>query len=415
MGDRIEVPFQLPDFEVVGTELVDGMLEVSVRSTFPRGCFHCGSVNVEGHGRNLRRLRDRSFGFPTVLLWDQRRYRCRDCGRTSRERHPHTLGPKRVTVRFRSGLATAACSRPWSEIASHESVSWWRVADAFDAHARFVLGQPAGSPPRVVSLDEASFRRRFRYHTVLSAPEQRRILDLVEGRNRQSAQRALTNMPQTWQDSIETVVIDMFWPFRHAIEDALPTARIVIDKFHVLRSVDAAAQKVRVRYGRRRTVIGRDGGLARQTNPRFDKRVWNSRWLYMRRSHQLTDTDQQALDQLFAIHPKLGVAWWLKEAFAHIYTAPNRTEAEHRLNTWVYHVQQARLPEFTNLWRTLSHWKEQILNYHDDPQTNAYAEGITNKIKVLKRRSYGHRHTDRYRAKVLLTTNHPPANPPPTA
>lgn len=134
MGDRIEVPVELDHFEVVETELVDGRLEVMVRSTFPRACFHCGSVDVVGHGRFQRRLRDRSCGYPTVLVWEQRRYRCRDCGRTSREGHPETLGAKRVTTRFRSLIAEDACKRPWSDVASEERVSWWRVADAASAH-----------------------------------------------------------------------------------------------------------------------------------------------------------------------------------------------------------------------------------------------------------------------------------------
>lgn len=112
MGDRIQVPLELDHFEVVDTELVDGVLEVMVTSTFPRACYHCGSTDVIGHGRCRRRLRDRAHGYPTILVWDQRRYRCRDCGRTCRERHPETLGSKRVTVRFRSALAAAACSQP---------------------------------------------------------------------------------------------------------------------------------------------------------------------------------------------------------------------------------------------------------------------------------------------------------------
>jgi hypothetical protein len=54
-------------------------------------------------------------------------------------------------------------------------------------------------------------------------------------------------------------------------------------------------------------------------------------------------------------------------------------------------------------WRTLAHWRDEILNYLDDPVTNAFAEGITNKIKVMKRRSYGFRDPVRYRHRVLLS------------
>jgi transposase len=414
MGDRIRVPLDLADFDVVDTELVGGALEVGVTSTFPRACFHCGSTDVVGHGRNRRRLRDRGHGYPTVLVWDQRRYRCRDCGRTSRERHPEVAGAKRVTARFRSSLADAACSQPWSDVASRERVSWWRVAEAFEARAAG-FDPFTGSAPRVVSLDEASFKSRFVFHTVLSAPEQRRILELVEGRSRQSASQALNRMPSNWRESVETVVIDMSWPYRKAVEDVLPHARIVADKFHVIRTVDKAAHKVRIRHGRRITVQGRDGGLARQNNPRFNPKVWRSRWLFMRRHHKLTPEEQQALDQLFQLRPEIGLAYWLKEAFAGIYDATSRAEAEEKLDLWLHHIHQAGLPEFTSTWINMQWWREPILNYFDDRQTNAYAEGITNKIKVLKRRGYGHRHPHKYRAKVLAITHHQSQDPPPIA
>lgn len=135
MSDRIQVPLDLADFDVVDSTVVDGVLEVDVVSTFPRACFHCGSTDVVGHGHNQRRLRDRSCGYPTVLVWEQRRYKCRDCGRTSRERHPQTMGAKRLTCRFHDRLAETARDEPWSDIARRETVSWWRVADSFDTRA----------------------------------------------------------------------------------------------------------------------------------------------------------------------------------------------------------------------------------------------------------------------------------------
>ncbi len=59
VGDRIEVPLELADFEVVSTVLVDGWLQVEVDSTFPAACFHCGSVDVVGHGCHIRKIHDR--------------------------------------------------------------------------------------------------------------------------------------------------------------------------------------------------------------------------------------------------------------------------------------------------------------------------------------------------------------------
>jgi transposase len=408
VGDRIEVPLELADFEVVSTVLVDGWLEVEVVSTFPAGCFHCGSVDVVGHGCHIRRIRDRGCGYPTVLVWRQRRFRCRDCGRSSRERHPALAGQKRISRRFIDQLGAASCDEPWADVARRESVSWWRIADAFTIKATG-FDPYQGPPPKVLSIDEASFRRRFLFHTVVSAPEQRRVLELVPGRNQASALKALSSLPRSWREEVETVVIDLYWPFRKAVEQVLPEARIVADKFHVIRVIDNAAQKVRIRHGRRITVIGRDGGLSRQHNPRFQPEMWQSRWLFMRRRHALNPGQQADLEKLFETKPQVGLAWWLKEAFAEIYQASDRAEAEQRLAVWIHHVNTAGLPELVSAWRTLSHWTEIILNYFDDRQTNAYAEGITNKIKVLKRRGYGHRNPHRYRAKVLLATSHQPA------
>lgn len=407
MGDRIGVPLGLDDFEVLTSEVVNGVLEVEIRSTFPACCYHCGSVAVVGHGRAIRRVRDRAAVYPTVLVWHQRRFRCRDCGRTSREQHRAIAGRKRITERFLSHLGQLAIIWPWTDVAASEGVSWWRVASAFDRAA----SEPdfSGPPPRVLSFDESAFRRRFRYHTVMSDPEGRGVLDLVEGRDEKACARAIGRLPHDWRRAVETVVIDCHWPYRKAVEQLLPETRIVADKFHVLRSIDAAAQKVRLRHGRRPFVRGRDGGLSRQHNPRYDPRVWRSRWIFTRRAHHLAEDEAGFLGELFSALPEVGVAWWMKEAFAAIYQSPDREEAERRLEVWVHNLEAAGLAELSRTWRTLSHWRDQILAYFEDPQTNAFAEGITNKIKVIKRRGYGHHSPERYRQKVLLACGRQPA------
>lgn len=73
-----------------------------------------------------------------------------------------------------------------------------------------------------------------------------------------------------------------------------------------------------------------------------------------------------------------------------------------RTTSW----RQASESSFITLRRTLGAWKEQILNYFDDRVTNAFAEGITNKVKVIKRSAYGFRNPMRYRPKVLLACGH---------
>jgi transposase len=403
--DRIDVPLGLSDFDVTGSEVVDGTLEVSVRSTRRPACHHCGSVSVTGHGRNERLVRDRACAYPCVLRWSQRRFRCNDCHQTFRERHPEIAGRRRITERFRERLFERACSEPFTDVADAEHVSTYRVEEAFGSRAASELASVAADPPRVLSIDESAFGKPFRFHTVFSDPEQGAILDLVEGRDKGAVFGGLLAMSDQVRAGIETVVMDCHWPYRRAIEEALPHALIVADKFHIIRAIDAAAQRVRRRLGKRtyRQRIGHAGGVARQQNPANNPTVFRARWLFMKRGTKLNEAEREWLWSVFESSvDELRRAWALKELFAAIYDETDRLEAERKLNEWIDAITRAGIPEFLNTWRTLQWWTEEILNYFDDRITNACAEGTTNWIKVVKRRSYGFRDPIRYRQKVLL-------------
>ena len=401
--DAIRVPLDLSGFEVIDSEVVNGTLEVQVRSARAAACHHCGSLDVAGHQRGLRRIRDRACGYPTVLLWHQRRFRCRDCDRTCRERHPQVAGRRSVTNRFRKHLFERAVKEPFVQVATAERVSFYRVVEAFDAHACDELAESPQWFPRVVNLDESAFRRMFRYHTVFSDPEHGVVFELVEDRSQAAAELGFSLMSHSMRAGIESVVVDCFPPYRRAAEKWVPGARVVLDKFHALRMIDDCAHRVRTRVSRKRATNlpnNRSGG-------QFDRRVRRLRWVFSKRAHTLGDDERSKLFAAFELYPEIGLAWLLKEEFACIYEAHDRDEARRRLETWKDHVMVSGIGEFVHTWqRTLEAWQEQILNYFDDRVTNAFSEGITNKVKVIKRCAYGFRNPMRYRSKVLLACGH---------
>lgn len=403
MVDGIDVPLDLADFDVTACEVVDGVLQVSVRSTRTPACHHCGSLAVVGHGRNERCIRDRACVRPTVLRWAQRRLRCKDCGQTSRERHPELAGRRSITRRFHRHLFEQAVGRPFVHVAAAESVSCYRVLEAFESHSTTELIACSSDPPRVIAVDESSFRKRLRFCTIVSDPERRVVLDVIQGRSQSAALEVFLRMDPQVRAGVETVVMDYFWNYRVAAERAFPGARIVADRFHIQRSIMRAARAVRAKESRQKVPVRADGReAARENHKRYDPRVFQSRWIFAKRAHGLSDEERQRLQSIFADKPKIGVAWLMKEAFASIYDSSDRPEAERRLGVWVANLEAADLPDMTATWRQLSRWQEQILSYFDDRVTNAFSEGITNKIKVIKRVSYGFRSPERYRQKILL-------------
>ena len=114
---------------------------------------------------------------------------------------------------------------------------------------------------------------------MFSDPERRAVIELAEGRGKGAVFEGLARIDDQVRAAIETVVMDWHWPYRRAVEEALPRALIVADKFHVLRAVDAAAQRVRTRLGRRtyRQRVGHGGGVSRQHNPANNPTIYRAR------------------------------------------------------------------------------------------------------------------------------------------
>ena len=105
---------------------------------------------------------------------------------------------------------------------------------------------------------------------------------------------------------------------------------------------------------------------------------------------------------MFDEHPDLEVAWSLLWDMTRMYAVPDRVEATVRLQQFYEDAEESGLIEFVELVRTLRAWETEILNHFDSRLTNGYAEGITNKIKVIKRRAYRCPNFDSFRRRVLL-------------
>ena len=73
---------------------------------------------------------------------------------------------------------------------------------------------------------------------ILTNLEERTLLDLLPGRQQERVTRRLMSMANRHQ--VEIVSMDMWKPYRRAFQTVLPQARIVVDKFHVVRMANEA-------------------------------------------------------------------------------------------------------------------------------------------------------------------------------
>lgn len=398
MSEAINATLDLDGIEVVAVSITEGVIEIVVESHVGAGsCRACGGIAGEAKERPQVLVRDLPIsGRPVLLRWVKRRWRCSYCAKTWTETHPQIPARARMTVRFKVHLAArAVAERNFTQVARAEGVSYDTVVKAHRDRAELAQHNRPRPRPRILAIDEAAIRKGHSYCTVISDPERRYVLDTLPGRGVGALASWLSALDDEVKESIEGVVMDMFEPFHMAVSSALPDVERIADKFHVLRNVNHALDRQRSRLQ----------GRGRKTGNR--KRLFRSRFLLLRAGDSLSSSDRDRLDQIFFEHPELAYGWQLKESFRDFYEMSTTGEAADALEQWFHQAETSGIPEFVWLAGNLRRWKPQLLAYFTYRITNGYAEGITNRIKVIKRQGYGVPNFDSFRRRILVECGTP--------
>ena len=390
--DVIPLSLGIEGFRVIASDERDEMVEVVIETVSPEACCPgCGHADAVAKERKQLIVRDVPLrpGKQTWLMWWKRRFACIRCNRTFTETCDEIPPRTTHTRRFDDYLSARAIETPYAQVAEEDGVSFYRVDKASRARAERVLAGSAVDPPTRLCIDEQSHLRGQVYNTAVSDPDRGRVLELIETRKRRPLQDFLAALPESTRASIEEVCIDMHQPYRAAIRTALPHAAIVCDRFHIERMVADALDKLR--------------RAIQNEVPKGDKApLFRTRRKLRKGTKKLTLKDLDHLAALFDDHPDLEVAWSLAWDIKRIYAAPGRVEATVRLQQFYEDAEESGLVVFAELVQTLRAWETEILNHFNSRLTNGYAEGITNRIKVIKRRAYGCHNFHSFRRRVLL-------------
>lgn len=384
---------ELEGFRVTETIETPNAVVVVIETRIPAGvCPRCGHGTAEGKGRRERILRDLPLkGKPTWLRWRRRAFRCRGCAHRFLEQDPQMPPRVKATPRFERYLYRR--SRPGmvslSYVARAEGVSFYRVQRAHTLGSLGELADEELGPIRFLAVDEANFKRAQDYNTVISAPERGRVLDLVRGRDGSGFERWAASLSHEVRAGVEVFCADMWEPFHRVAARMFPAAVRVADKFHVMRHVGLALDRVRI-DAQRKAAKGRR------------LRPYHARRALLKGAEALTGGQRRQLREIFAEFPEIEHAWRLKESVRVFYMLTDPEEITQLFEDFCFAASTAPFPAFRAVAKTFRQWREEILAYFSDPVTNAYAEGITNKVKVIKRVGFGYRNFERFRERVLV-------------
>ncbi|MGE3845164.1 MAG: ISL3 family transposase, partial [Vicinamibacterales bacterium] len=376
-------------------------------------CRRCG---CEGAPRDtvIRRLAHEPLGWrPTTLEVTVRRYRCTGCGHVWRQDTTLAAEPRAKLSRgaLRWALVAIVCQHlTVARVAEALAVSWNTANAAVLAEGRRVL---IDDPHRfdgvkVLGVDEHAWqhtRRGDKYVTVIidltpvrEGTGPARLLDMVEGRSKQTFKEWLADRPASWRAGLEVVAMDGFSGFKTATAEELPEAVAVMDPFHVVRLAGDALDECR-----RRVQQETRGHRGRKGDP-----LYSARRTLHTGAALLTDKQTQRIKALFDgdDHVAVEATWCVYQQMISAYRETDKKRGRRllrRLIDSLSHGVPATLGELRKLGRTLKRRAADVLAYFDRPGTsNGPTEAINGRLEHLRGSALGFRNLTNYVARSLL-------------
>lgn len=346
-------------------------------------CPCCGETTNHVHDYREQKIKDIPLGRPTVLHLRKRRYVCQKCGKRFYEKNSFLTRYYHITNRaIHSIIDDLRKTVSVFEVAKRYNVSSTTATRYFDK-----VKYTCRSLPYVLSVDEFKGNSGGeKYNAIIVDPKNKKVLDILPDRYENHLITYLSSFSN--RDNVKYFITDMNPHFKRAAEISLPKATIVADKYHVIRQVNWALERVRKKE-------------QEKLSDKFRKYFKHSRSLMFKPYKDLSDDEKDRLALMFEIAPRLGRAYYLKNKFLGVMHSKNSKEGRKKLANWLILAEYENMDEFKNCITAYRNWYSEILNSLDVPWTNGYIEGCNNKTKVLKRVCFGMQNFERFRNRIL--------------
>lgn len=369
---------KLPGLWVRGIRIHDDTLVIEVRRRFRLlTCPECGTQVRGRFEENTRRWRHLAvWGFTTWIEGPIRRMRCPKCRKVQTEAVPWARHRSLFTRYFEDAVGLLAQKLDHTSVAALTGISWATVGSIAERLVGEHLHEDRFDDLRAIGIDEISYRRHHRYLTVVIDHDRERVIWVGEGKSAATLQGFFDELGPERAASIELVSIDMSGGYIKAVEECLPEATVVFDRFHVARLAQDAVDEVR-------------RAQMRELDPEDRRSVKRTRWLLLKRPASLRTDERARLDLVRRANNALYRAYLLKETFLGIFDHTHLRRANEALDAWLAWAQRSRLQPFVRLGRTVRKYRDGILAFIDSRLTNARLEGMNNKIRLLSHRAFG--------------------------
>jgi transposase len=351
-------------------------------------CPVCGRETDKVHDYRWQSVKDlRAYGKPTLLHVRKRRYVCAHCGKRFVEDITFLPRYHRVTNRLVAHVISAFTGlKSIKDIAKEHSISASTAARYFK-----LVKYKCRSLPEALSIDEFKGNAGGeKFQCIIADAKNHKVLDILPNRKQEDLMAYFRTF--STRNSVKYFVMDMSRSYLEIASTCFPKAKVIIDKYHVVRQVLWDFEKVRKTEQQ---------AFSDQRRKYFKR----SRRLLLKNTKRLSEEEADQVAVMLETSQRLREAYHLKNKFLEFMQSENRHVAVERLRNWVLLAEYDNLPEFKTSLTAIHNWDQYILNAFNYPYTNGFTEGCNNKIKVLKRVSFGVRNFTRFRNRILHIMN----------
>lgn len=295
------------------------------------------------------------------------------------------------TKRFAYYVGRKCRAMSIQDVAREVRLDWHTVKELDKQYMEEQLRRTGVPAPRVIGIDEISIRKGHTYRIVVSDLERHRPIWFGgKDRSEESMDKFYEWLGAKKSVRIRLAVMDMWKAFeKSARKNALKSA-ILYDKFHVMRHLGEALDKVRKQeYAR---VSGEDRSF-----------IKGQKYTLLSNKENLTLDGRRALKKLLCANKRINIAYLLKESFGLLWSYQTEGWARRFFDNWKTSLKWQRIKPYEVFARMIEkHW-DGIAAYSraENKVSLGFVEGLNNKIRVIQRRAYGLRDEEYLRLKIL--------------
>ena len=353
-------------------------------------CPDCGSADVIRKGAVKRTLRGPQVGDREAVFFeiDVPKVKCKACG-TVKQIAPGIADPKKSYTR---AFAKAAMSMLFGctvlFVSVFLGVSWNLVNSVLKDWLEKKYRRRDFKYIKRIGIDETGIGKGHKYVTIVVNLDTGEPVFVGDGKAEKALEPFWELLGKRRMNKIKAVAMDMSNAYRAAVEKNLPGARIVFDKFHVVRMANKALDDLRI---------------AVCWDPDVKSVVWGSRYLLLKNPEHLAASKNEPgrLERMLALNEPLSKMYILKEDLRQFWQQKSVAEAEAAIDAWVNTALSSGVKTIERLGKSIAHFKEGILAYYEYPITSGMLEGLNNKIKTLVKKAYGYRDMGLFKLLIL--------------